>query len=110
MEGRGGRHEDALALADIRPDWGGFEIGDHHLLRAEALHGLGHTEDAESAANHALDEATIRLAPTEHRVLRIRTLLALIRNSPDQLHAVTAQWMRHYGPDHPRTQAAQARS
>lgn len=103
-----GRHEDALDLADIRPDWGGFDIGDHHLLRAEALHGLGRAQDAETAATHALDEATIRLAPSEHRVLRIRTLLAVIRGSADQLHAVAAEWNRHYGPDHPRALAIRA--
>lgn len=101
-----GRHEDALALADIHPGWGAFEIGDHHLLRAEALYGLGRAQDAESAAAQALDEATTRLAPSDHRVLRVRTLLALIRNSPDQLAAVTTEWTRHYGPTHPRALAA----
>lgn len=105
-----GRCDQALALADIRPAWGGFDHGDHYLLRAEALHGLGRTREAETAATHALDEATIRVAPTDHRVLRIRTLLALIRNSPDQLEAVAADWSRYYGPDHPRAKAARAAS
>ncbi|MFC4035047.1 hypothetical protein ACFO3J_26770 [Streptomyces polygonati] len=102
------RYEEALALADIRPAWGGFEIGDHHLLRAEALYGLGRAKDAELAATHALNEAITKLAPSDHRVLRIRSVLAVIREAPGQLHALAAEWAQHYGPNHPRTRAAQA--
>jgi hypothetical protein len=39
-------------------------------------------------------------------VLEIRTVLARIHGSPDEWDSVTADWIAHHGPDHPRTRAA----
>ncbi|MFI1092273.1 hypothetical protein [Streptomyces sp. NPDC020917] len=106
---RQGRFEEALALVEGPPAWGVVDAGHHELVRAEALLGLGRREEAEASAAQALAAATVNHAPCHVRILEIRTLLARIRASAQELDAVTADWVTHYGPDHLRTRAAAAR-
>ncbi|WP_225846128.1 tetratricopeptide repeat protein [Streptomyces sp. HPF1205] len=103
-----GRHEEALAEAEWLPAFSAAQPGSRSLVRAEALYGLGRLADAEAEALRALEEAGPRLAPIHHRILRTRTLLALVHGSPHEMHAVASAWTEHFGPDHPRARAAWA--
>lgn len=103
-----GRHEEALAAAEPLPALSPAQPGSRALARAEALYGLSRYVEAEATAFQALTEASAYLAPIHHRVLRTRTLLALLHDSPEEMRSVTADWTRHFGPDHPRTRAARA--
>lgn len=103
-----GRHEEALAEAEPLPVRSSAQPGSRALARAEALYGLTLLAESEAAAHEALAEATPRLAPIHHRILRTRSLLALVHHSPEEMRAVAAAWSEHFGPDHPRTRAAWA--
>ncbi|MBM9507786.1 tetratricopeptide repeat protein [Actinacidiphila acididurans] len=103
-----GRYEEARGVAEALPGYSDVQPGGRSLAVAEALYGLRMLPEAEAAALHALNEAGARLAPIHHRILRTRTLLALIRDSPEEMRAAAAAWTEHFGPDHPRTRAARA--
>lgn len=103
-----GRHEEALAEAEWLPVFSPAQPGSRSLARAEALYGLRLLAEAEAEALRALEEAGPRLAPIHHRILRTRTLLALVHGSPHEMHAAAAAWTEHFGPDHPRARAAWA--
>ena len=103
-----GRFIEALAEAEPLRGDDPHHVGGLALARAEAVHGLGRTAEAEALAEQALAEATAAYSPAHHRVLRARTLLAVIQESGPDLQAVAADWREHYGPAHPRTLAAQA--
>ncbi|WP_159011999.1 tetratricopeptide repeat protein [Streptomyces sp. NRRL F-5123] len=103
---RQGRYEEALALVEAAPTRALDAPGRHCFQRATALHGLGRRTEAEAAAEEALVAARAALAPAHIAVLEIRTVLARIRDTPEEWAPVTADWLTHYGPDHPRTRAA----
>ncbi|WP_433892186.1 hypothetical protein [Streptomyces sp. CA-111067] len=103
-----GRFDEALAEAELLPADDPRQVGGPALARAEALHGLGRTEEAERAAEEALSKCAAAYSPVHSRVLRARTLLATIQTSPADLASAAADWHTHFGPTHPRTLAAQA--
>lgn len=103
---RQGRFEEALSLVQGPPAWGIEDPGQHQLVRAVALLGLGRLKEAEAAADEALAVAGVPLVPLHIRVLEIRTVLARIHDTPEEWDSVTTDWLTHYGPDHPRARAA----
>ncbi|MFI0940355.1 tetratricopeptide repeat protein [Streptomyces sp. NPDC021020] len=103
---RQGRYDEALALVEGPPTRALDAPGEHQLQRATALLGLGRRAKAEAAAEEALAAAAAVLAPAHVNVLEIRTVLARVRDTPEEWAALTADWNTHYGPDHPRARAA----
>ncbi|MYS23417.1 MULTISPECIES: hypothetical protein [unclassified Streptomyces] len=107
-----GRHAEALAAFEALPGTERTSLTDPayrigwFLFRAVALHGLARRAEAETAAEQALAEAASRIGPHHFGMLEIRTLLASIRASAEEMAVAAAQWEEHFGPAHPRARAA----
>ncbi|MFJ9519889.1 tetratricopeptide repeat protein [Kitasatospora sp. NPDC101801] len=82
-------------------------------VTAQALLGLGRNDEAETRSRKAIDLAQ-PLGPTHHSTLEAATTLGRVlaaqhrhTEARDHLTRCTAAWREHFGPDHPRTRAAE---
>jgi tetratricopeptide (TPR) repeat protein len=84
-------------------------------VTAQALLGLGRLDEAETEARQAVELAEAHLTPVHHSALEAATTLGSVlaaqgrtAEAADQLTRCARAWREHYGPDHPRTRAAEA--
>ncbi|MEV6205864.1 tetratricopeptide repeat protein [Kitasatospora sp. NPDC051914] len=115
-----GRHEDALQIAiqaeaEFR-DGPGVRVAlaaPISTVTAQALLGLGRADEAEAASRKAVELAG-PLGPTHHSTLEAATTLGTAlaaqhrhAEARDHLTRCTTAWREHFGPEHPRTLAAE---
>ncbi|WP_431675978.1 tetratricopeptide repeat protein [Kitasatospora sp. KL5] len=116
----GGRHEEALhiatrAEAEFRKDPSNpvALAAPVATVTAQALLGLGRADEAEAASRRAV-ELSEPLGPTHHSTLEAATTLGTAlaaqhrhTEARDHLTRCTTAWRDHFGPEHPRTLAAE---
>ncbi|MHA6765254.1 tetratricopeptide repeat protein [Streptacidiphilus sp. PAMC 29251] len=117
-----GRHQEALDAAAqakgdlLRPPGGRAALAPPVATRtAQALLGLGRLDEAETESRRAVDLAQTHLTTTHHSTLEAATTLGSIlaaqgrhTEAREHLTRCATTWRDHYGPDHPRTIAAEA--